>query len=52
MVSTTEEAGLTSTFTGSRRIEREREAIDTGMVAEKKSVCFSRGSSGNSRLIS
>lgn len=47
-----EEAGVTSTRTGSRKTEPDRATISRGMVAEKRSVWRRTGSNGNKRLIS
>ena len=52
MVSTTDAGGVTVTSTGSRRIFAASAAIDSGIVAEKKSVWRRSGSSGRMRRMS
>ena len=52
MVSTVEDAGVTSTFSGSVSIELAKVSISGGIVAEKKSVCRFAGRSFSMRLMS
>ena len=52
MVSTVDEAGVTSTFSGEVRMELANFSISGGIVAEKKSVCRLAGISFNTRFIS
>lgn len=52
MISTVEEAGVTSTFSGFVNIEFASVSISGGMVAEKNRVCLFVGSSFRMRLIS
>ena len=52
MMSTVEEAGVTSTFSGLVNIEFANVSISGGMVAEKNKVCLRAGSSFRMRLMS
>ena len=52
IVSTTDAGGVTVTCTGSWSIELASVTMSEGIVAEKKSVCRSLGSSGSIRLMS